>query len=205
MPRQDQGGGADRRALPLEAACRKAAGSPPASPALYRTGWLLIFLLIVAEVLAAQDFEESRLRFQLYDDCAPVEVLVEDLPDRAADINLTAEEVSDLVEVRLRAARLYTEGHRPGWNSYLYVYVNLLGSKTSSSSFSISLDYRKYLTDTDEDWDRGMATTWHTGAVGYGDSDYILKALSDKLDDFILQYLRANEDACDPTPRVPKQ
>ena len=39
---------------------------------------------------------------------------------------------------------------------------------------------------------------WETGSYGThgGDADYILQAVSERLDRFILEYLRVNETAC---------
>jgi len=57
MPLHDQGGRANRRSLPLEAACHNAAGRSPASASPHRTGWPLIILalaLVTAVPLAAQ-------------------------------------------------------------------------------------------------------------------------------------------------------
>ena len=43
-----------------------------------------------------------------------------------------------------------------------------------------------------------QSTTWRIGTYGThgGDAGYILQALSEKLDKFILEYLRVNESAC---------
>ena len=39
------------------------------------------------------------------------------------------------------------------------------------------------------------AITWQSGAVG-GGADYVVQAVSDRLDLFILEYMRVNESEC---------
>ena len=125
--------------------------------------------------------------FYLFNGCEPVDLLVENLPEDAAEIGLTKERIQTLAESRLRAARLYDADG----GTHLYVNVNVVGP-----AFSERLNYQKRLTDP-----TGLsfrATTWDVGGVGThgGDAGYIMQTVSERLDWFILEYLRVNEAAC---------
>lgn len=189
-------------------------GSGPHHFRLHSAGWVLSILLLAAVVpLAAEDeserrYSERQRHFGLYNHCQPVRVVVENLPDAASEIDLTRQRITDLVEVRLRGARLYRgvpglglydDAIEPG--PYLYVQIALHKTpRDKGASFSTTLEYSKPVTDTWATQMKGIAPTWRTGNVGYGDGDYIVNALSERLDAFILQYLHVNEDACDPVP-----
>ena len=47
--------------------------------------------------------------FNLFNWCEPIDLVVENLPEDAAEIGLTEERIQTLAESRLRAARLYDE------------------------------------------------------------------------------------------------
>ena len=76
---------------------------------------------------------------------------------------------------------------------YLYIDVNVSGN-----GFSQSIHFKKVLYDPVSD-ERYNATTWSLGSAGThgGNAGFILQALSEGLDGFILEYLRVNEAACD--------
>ena len=64
-------------------------------------------------------------------------------------------------------------------------------------AFSEGLDYEKRLYDSVT----GLSlrtTTWNADGVGThgGDAGYIMQIVSERLDHFILEYLRVNEAAC---------
>ena len=145
-------------------------------------------LLLLA---ASQEIPESRARFQLFNECEPIRLIVEDLPPAAAEINLTRERLVTLAESRLRAARLFSVDARP----YLYVRVNVVGV-----AFSINVGFNKPLFDAIA-VRSGFARTWRSTATGQvaarGDGgSYIMQGVSEHLDKFLLEYLRVNEDAC---------
>ena len=135
--------------------------------------------------------------FGLWNECAPIGLFVGGLPDDAADIDLTKERIQTLAESRLRAARLYGEValYRP----FLHVNVGVLVSENRrSGAFSIDVLFYKHVLDVVSDR-FGPAVTWDTGgAYGThgGDAGFILQAVSERLDRFILEYLRVNETAC---------
>ena len=154
--------------------------------------WITLFvsLLSVFHVeVPGQDARNELDRFELFNNCEPMRLVVEELYDDETEIGLTEERLRFVAESRLRAARLYT-ADRGG--PFLYVKVNVVGP-----AFSASLEYRKRLLDSASGVS-GMATTWDTGATGtHGqDAAYIVTALSGFLDRFLTEYLRVNEKAC---------
>ena len=94
-----------------------------------------------------------------------------------------------MAESRLRAARLYDVDT----GTWLFVNVNIV-----SLSYSQSMEYFKPVRDVPSGG-AGFAVTWRdrggTGTRG-GNADFILEALSEYIDTFILEYRRVNEAAC---------
>ena len=54
-----------------------------------------------------QEAEEEKKRFELYNGCLPMDLVVEVLSDDAKEIGLSREAIQNALESRLRAARLY--------------------------------------------------------------------------------------------------
>ena len=74
---------------------------------------------------------------------------------------------------------------------FLYVRVDAVGR-----AFHVALEYHKQVVDVASD--EAYATrTWRVGGTGTGDVDYIVSALSRYLDEFLTEYLRVNEAACE--------
>ena len=124
-------------------------------------------------------------RFQLFNNCDPMALVVESLHDDAA-------------ESRLRGARLYTSDRS---RAYLYVNVTVAGK-----AFSASLKYAKKMRDL-ATGNAGVASAWSRGITGtHGqEPDYIASGLSELLDRFLTEYLRVNESACTESPQQPTQ
>ena len=132
--------------------------------------------------------------FALWNECAPIDLVVAGLSNEAADIGLTKERIQTLAESRLRAARLYAAAARP----YLYVRVGVLVSENRrGGAHNIEVSFMKYLRDSVSE-QNGMAQTWNTGGFGThsGNAGFLLQQLSEYLDRFVLEYLRVNEAAC---------
>ena len=132
--------------------------------------------------------------FGLWNECAPIRLIVEGLPDGTADIDLTEERIQTLAESRLRAARLYDAAALP----YLYVRVGVFVSENRrGGTYSIDVSFQKYLRDGVSD-QNGFAATWDIGSYGThsGDAGVILQYVSEYLDRFVLEYLRVNETVC---------
>ena len=141
------------------------------------TGW--------PDLSKAQTTDQGH--FALFNDCAPIDFVVS-TRKQAAAIDLTEERIQVLVESRLRGARLHDATAVP----YLRVDVGVV-----SDAWVTRLAFRRLLTDSDRS---GIATTWEDLAYGLhsGDAGYILQVLSEGMDRFILEYLRANDTACNP-------
>ena len=144
--------------------------------------------------LIDESFEEKAERFRLFNGCAPINLIVEDLPDDAANIDLAKKRIQTMAESRLRAARLFDAKALPS----LYISIGVLVSENRrGGAFNINVQLRKYLRDSALNLN-GFATTWMRGSFGThgGNAGYILQGLSEFLDEFILEYLRVNEAAC---------
>ncbi len=151
----------------------------------------LVLALSLAAPAAAGDVNAHIDRFQLWNECRPVNLLAEELPEDAAKIGLKDEAIFVAVRSRLRAARLYKE-ETDLRSSFLIVRINFVGP-----AFSTSVDYNKMVRDPTSRVTM-PARTWHAGVVGtHGrDPGYILSSVSQHVDKFIDEYLRVNEPAC---------
>ena len=158
-------------------------------------------VLALASLLAiaapGQDAGSSpRLeRFELFNACRPMALVVESLNDDAGKIGLSKDTLQAAAESRLRAARLYAEDFEKTYGSYLYVNVNVVGRAVSAR-----VHYQKPVTD--EFGVLSLTTTWYTGIVGMAsDASYIVQVLSQLLDEFLAAFLRVNEEACESAPQ----
>ncbi len=82
--------------------------------------------------------------------------------------------------------------------AFLHVSVSVLASENRrGGALTIEVLFRKHLRDIVSDR-IGYATTWESGNYGMhsGDAGFILQAVSEHLDRFLLEYLRVNETAC---------
>lgn len=182
----------------------------------------LAALALSARPAAGQEQHRQRLMqaieaFELFHACQPVVLVIEPLGAPATRIQLTDESLHSAVEARLRSARLYAGTFRdsafdiagPGrvqprggeaaalgevmkdWPPRLEIEVNIL-----NRSFLIVVRLRKMAVD--KFGALGSATTWETVAFGAhgGDAGYVRASLSESLDEFLVAYLRVNEDAC---------
>ena len=131
----------------------------------------------------------DQQRFALFTDCLPVSIRAI-LEIDNSDTNLTEERISDLAEGRLRGARIF-DSDASEW-SFVVVAVNILGNV-----FSTEVSFLKPLKDPFDKF--GLGQTWTSGSFGQhqGDSEFVLSYLSKGIDQFILEYLRVNEEACE--------
>ena len=153
---------------------------------------------------------ENSIARELLTECAPVELYVSGPGSGAEDIKLTIERIQTTVESRLRGARIYEEGAA----HHLHVNVTVVGK-----AFGIGMLFRKPVIDATAatvlyeslvhgvdgvpDWSRLaemeiLASTWYSGSTGtHGrDAGYILQFVAEKTDEFINEYLRANDHDC---------
>ena len=117
-----------------------------------------------------------------------MDIFVGSLDTGATKIGLTKGSIQAAVESRMRSARLYN----PDGLHYLYVNVHVVGG-----AFSSRLKLKKYVLDyaSDESY---TAVTWENAVTGtHGrDSSYILSSISEQMDQFLVEFLRVNEEAC---------
>ena len=139
----------------------------------------LALAALLAPPAAAQGSASLLERFQLFNACRPMELVIEQLVDDAADIGLTRETLQAAAESRLRAARLYTEDRKKAGYARLYVYVHMV-----RRVFSVSVEYEKPVTD--EFGRSGFPPTWRSSSIGAygGNAGYIVQSLSRHLDKF---------------------
>lgn len=157
--------------------------------------WKIFFLLGVTVMLPmssarGQTESDRELLFRmLYTACQPIALVVESLPDGAADIGLSKQAVVNAGESRLRSARIYDQSAQ----AYLYININVVGG-----AHSIDLRLNKVLFDPLTQ-SQIAAVTWTLGGTGtHGrNAQYILGGLSEYLDSFLVDFLRVNESACD--------
>ena len=136
----------------------------------------------------AEDMERSKL----CNVCRPVPLLIEGLDRNATDIGLTTDRLRITAESRLRAARLYTDSGEESNGAVLYINVAVLGR-----AFSLEVQYCKRLLDP-VTVEITIAPTWRKGSLGThgGDPGFILQSVSEKVDEFLVEYLRVNEKDC---------
>ena len=127
--------------------------------------------------------------FRLFTRCASVGLVIEGMHSDAEKIGLTAESVRAAVESRLRSARIYTDARTDNW---LYININVM-----EKVFNISLDFNKEVFDPVTEITM-PAITWGLGTVGTHrtSTGFVLSSLSGSVDEFLVEYLRVNERAC---------
>lgn len=119
------------------------------------------------------------------------------------DIGVTEDRVRILAESRLRAARLYDEDNETvysllpisgGTNPLLLIEVNIVEGKYPVYSYSLEF-HKPYLDELT--YTRFRAVARSTGRFGItGDAGDIFQGISELMDEFINEYLRVNEPAC---------
>ena len=144
-----------------------------------------------------QSWQNRSPRFELYTGCAPVGLLVV-MPAEIPGLTRSAVEIA--ARSRLRGARIFDglvrsidlrERESP------VLRVSIVGYEPINS-FSIEFDLYKPVRDT-LSGASGMAVTWHgLGFVGHhaGNGGYVLQTHAQRMDEFIDQYLAANDRAC---------
>ena len=118
-------------------------------------------------------------------------LVVEELTPDAAGIGLTRDSLIAAVESRLRAARIFSSSLFRV-QDYRYVNVHFVGR-----AFSITVELNKTLYDAPLST-TGRAASWSDGITRtHGrDSAGLVSAVSRLLDQFLVEYLRVNEEAC---------
>ena len=147
--------------------------------------------LLNAGVIRWGTVRERDERFELFTWCRSLGISVDVQGDRADDIGLTEERVRTMVESRLRAARLYdTDARVP------FLGVTIL-TLDDGPAFVNRIQLSKWNRDDMTGLERGTFT-WEDLTFGQhgGDAGFVMQGLSERLDRFVLEYLRVNEDYC---------
>ena len=160
--------------------------------------WLVIASLLATSPAASADEVSYYDRFELWNGCKDVKLLVESLSDDAGEIALRKEDIETAVRSRLRGARIYDDRT----SAYLYVNINVVGI-----AFNIDVQFNRGVEVVYPFWEKpegifplaGHAPTWQWGSTGThaNDPSYILSAVARHTDKFIDEYLRVNADACE--------
>lgn len=151
------------------------------------------FVLVLAVMACANPTDADEVsgidRFDLWNECEPLDLVVEQLHEAAGEIGLHVELIETLIRSRLRSARIYDTD---AINGYVYVRASV-----TRQVFALELELNKYVSDF-ASGETGYTATWTTGSFGsHGqDADYILQNLSRHTDKFIDEYLRVNAEAC---------
>ena len=143
--------------------------------------------LALASFLAAAPARAQNVKeFELFVDCKPVDLAVEDIDAEGEDV-VTGEAIRNAAEARLRSARMY-DPQGPG---ILQIQFYVVGP-----AFSLRVEFYKWVVD--EYGNGGLGATWRVGGTGnHGeDGDFILSNVSRYMDEFIVEYFRANDFAC---------
>ena len=150
----------------------------------------ILMALVLLGSLGSAWAQSSRERFQLYTNCNSLNLFVTVQQSEGDELEgLSETVVRNAVESRLRSARLYTdETVFPA----VSVFVHIVGR-----AFHVNLYLEKYFHDFASD-ETSFATTWQRNSTGtHGtEANFVLSAVSQYMDEFLVEYLRVNEEAC---------
>ena len=132
--------------------------------------------------------EEELARFQLFADCEPISLSVDYWGRNFSRSDPARGAIQAAAESRLRSARLYSEKGP----TRLRVKATIRGNH-----YEAEVAYYKRLFDA-LSGETKETITWKRGSSGefQGTLDYELYRISQLLDEFLLEYLRVNEEAC---------
>ncbi|MCY3788885.1 MAG: hypothetical protein OXH63_08860 [Gemmatimonadetes bacterium] len=118
-------------------------------------------------------------------------IAVEDIGSNEKRIGLTEYSLEASVESRLRAASLF-DADASSSSPRLVVRVSVLGQ-----ACGVDLQFNKMVLDF-ASGEYLLATTWSKSSIcTHGrDAGYVRSIVADFMDQFMLEYLRVNEEAC---------
>lgn len=132
-------------------------------------------------------------RFNLYNACRPIELLVESPSEGSKAEGITEDLLRWAAESRLRAFRLYTESSAEAGNTILYVRGGL-----NRGDVELQVDYLKLIHDPESG--RKLSTSLWSRRFTYSGWIWHAKTASEELskmvDKFLMEYLRVNENHC---------
>ena len=164
---------------------------------------LLVAMLLRGAPVLAEDGEyglfnyeqQESQSFGLYVDCQPVHVIVQESSVYAEKIGLTRELIMLTAEAHLRKAKIFSKEMKQPF--FLGIEIDVF-----RQAFNINLFFGKQVKDSLFSKRDGVGFTWINGVIGMHDDEipYILSVLSKLLDGFIVEYFRANQEACNLKP-----
>lgn len=168
----------------------------------------LSVLLAAAPLRAVTDADvEEAERFLYWTGCSPLRLGLFMPPDSiapdSASMGLTKAVVATAVRSRLRAARICTDDDEA---PALLVNVTVLHSKQrSGGAFAVDIGLHKRVYDPLSGVSGYVQTAVCNLSLGLhaGKAAFILSAISQRMDEFIDEYLRVNESACPRSPIDP--
>ena len=148
----------------------------------------LVLVVAVAAATASADEPTDSERFQLGNKCGGMDLAIV-FDDDARDIGLDEADLRNYTEGRLRGARLFDAE----WSDALILRLTVAGG-----GFALLVEFAKPVLDPYIK-ERGFAVTYSHGFTGVhgGDGEFILSELRKHVDQFIVDYLRVNADACE--------
>ena len=134
--------------------------------------------------------------FQLFADCQPVYLTVFVQVDAPDVSGLTEDRVRTVAESRLRAARLHESDIGLLQDIGLLHVAVWVQEKTRVSTSKV--EFLKPVTDQYTSQFRHTGT-WESARAGIADTNgsMVMQAVSEMMDEFINDYLRVNEPACE--------
>ena len=155
---------------------------------------LAIYGLVFYEVAVSnpQNSNLPDIRYKPLKGISRLSILIDDLPEGATDIGLKEERLTTIAELKLTKEGILAspeEFEKHLDIPWLYVNINVIGS---SFNVYIGVSERVILLRDHSITCEGL--TWHNSATGrHGkDSEYIVSALAQLLDDFLNDYYKAN-------------
>lgn len=117
-----------------------------------------------------------------------VRVVIEDLNQSALEIGLTESRIRSRVNVRLRQVNLRPVDEK---NDFLYVAIHVVGNGVSTSVYF----YRTVYFFSGDDFYSTLGSVYVQSITGThgADADFIISGLDQLLDQFLSDYLDAND------------
>ena len=153
---------------------------------------VLSLIAVMAE--SAENGDRERFdRFQLWNECRPMRLIVWPTGQKATAMGLTVHSLEVAVRSRLRGARVYTEDSSEALWTRLSIIVNV---NADVPGFSTSVEYQKFVRDFHDQ--TGYAIVWVRGKFGtHGENaSFIRNGVAETIDAFLDEYLRVNDAAC---------
>ena len=150
-----------------------------------------IFLLLAVFSVNGEEDTTGLDSFGLFNKCEPLSFTIQKSVSDADDLYLDDSAIQSAIESRLRSARIYSDENK-GFSS-LRVTINVV-----NYAVSMNVIFNKIVHDPLFSDEVGNAITWMDGGTGLhgGREEFVMNNLSEFMDNFLVEYLRVNEQAC---------